>query len=72
MYQLRRAVLATIAIATCAAALACSSAPPPPPPTPLEVRSVRPARQAKWLPGHWKWVGRQQRYVWVPGHWVVH
>jgi hypothetical protein len=72
MRSLKRTLLTFIAMAAFAGLLACSSSPPPPPPSPAEVRSPRPARHAKWVAGHWKWVGKQQRHVWVPGHWVVH
>ena len=71
MLKLKRLLLSAIAVATLSGIIACSSAPPPPPPPPHEVRSVRPSRQARWVGGHWKWVGKRQVYVWVPGHWSV-
>ncbi len=41
------------------------------PPSPrLETKPPRPGPRAVWIPGHWKWNGRE--YVWVSGHWEVH
>ena len=72
MQQIKRLLLLLITAAALSGGIACSSAPPPPPPSPHEVRSVRPTKKARWVGGHWNWVGRRQVYVWVPGHWAVH
>ena len=44
--------------------------PAAPPPPAREFVSVRPAREAVWVPGYYAYVGRG-RYAWVPGHWEV-
>lgn len=41
-----------------------TSAPPPPRP---ERRPPRPAATAEWIPGFWRWAGRD--WVWIAGRW---
>jgi hypothetical protein len=41
----------------------------PPPPPPREYVTVRPGREAVWVPGFYSYAGRG--YAWVPGHWEV-
>ena len=41
-----------------------TSAPPPPRP---EVRPQRPTAAAEWIPGFWRWAGRD--WVWIAGRW---
>ncbi len=44
---------------------------PPPQPAPRrEVVTVRPAREAIWIEGHYAYAGGN-RYDWVPGHWEI-
>jgi hypothetical protein len=44
--------------------------PPAPPAPPREIVTIRPAREAVWVPGYHLYLGRG-RYEWVPGHWEV-
>jgi hypothetical protein len=40
-------------------------------PAPIaEDRGAQPGPGWSWLPGHWKWEGRD--WAWVHGHWVQH
>ena len=43
----------------------------PPAPRYEVVHPLPPDRAARehWIPGHWRWDGRE--YVWVPGHYAV-
>jgi len=41
-----------------------------PPPPKVETKPPRPSANAVWVPGHWKWNGRE--YVWISGHWELH
>ena len=57
----------------------CSSGPKPqsgsvyvmsdPPERRVESRAPRPATEAVWIQGQWRWNG--YRYVWLPGYWEV-
>jgi len=40
-----------------------------PPPPPREVIVVRPGPRHVWVPGYYRYAGRN--YRWVPGRWVV-
>lgn len=40
-----------------------------PPPLPVYDIPPPPMEEAIWIPGHWRWNGRD--YYWVPGTWVI-
>jgi hypothetical protein len=39
-----------------------------PPPPQVEVQTVAPSPNHRWIAGHWQWNG--SRYFWSGGHWV--